>query len=390
MEKKQSVLIVHNYYQLSGGEDTVVENEKMLLETYGHKVILYTRNNSELKNFNLFRKLLLPCSAIFSIQTYREVKRIIQKEKIDIVHVHNTLTLISPSVYYAAFSNKIPVVQTLHNFRMVCPGALLYRDGQICEECIGRGLKCSLKHDCYRNSKAQTLVSVLILGVHRLLGTYRRVNYICLTEFNKNKLLDGNGKRIFNERKMYIKPNFSLHSQEIIPYKDRKKQFVFVGRPEKVKGIDILLEAWRDIKDFQLIICGTSNEVDNIKKYICNNHIKNIILLGKVSNSKVKEILSESLALIMPTQWYEGFPMTIVESYSCGTPVLGSNIGNTGLLIRDGETGYRFQQDSSQDLCEKVYKLDDMTENCWRYYKENFDAETNYNRLLEIYNRIIT
>lgn len=156
---KLNILLVHNYYKVPGGEDTVVANEKELLESYGHKVRLYARSNQELEKFSFVQKLLLPFSSIFSLKTYREVKKLIREEKIDIVHVHNTLSLISPSVYYAAFCCHVPVVQTIHNFRMLCPAAILLRNGKICEECIEEGLKCAVQHGCYRNSKLQTLGS---------------------------------------------------------------------------------------------------------------------------------------------------------------------------------------------------------------------------------------
>ena len=142
---KKNILIVHNYYQIPGGEDTVVANEKKLLEEHCHTVTLYTRNNSELKNLNFAGKLLLPVNTVFSFRTYREIKSIIKKEHIDIVHVHNTLNLISPSVYYAARSCHVPVVQTVHNFRLVCPGATFYRDGHICEDCPAHGMKCAVR-----------------------------------------------------------------------------------------------------------------------------------------------------------------------------------------------------------------------------------------------------
>ena len=155
---KPSILIVHNYYQIPGGEDTVVANEKKMLEDNGHKVVLYTRNNNEIKTMNVFQKILLPFTSIYSFKTAREIKRIIKEENIDIVHVHNTLSLISPSVYYAAVKMNKPVVQTIHNFRMLCPGATFYRDGHICEDCVSKGLRCSLKHKCYRNSFIQIFI----------------------------------------------------------------------------------------------------------------------------------------------------------------------------------------------------------------------------------------
>ncbi|GAB1800831.1 glycosyltransferase [Priestia megaterium] len=210
MEKKKKILIVHNYYQIPGGEDTVVANEQRLMEQNGFEVLLYSRNNSELKTMNKFKKFFLPITTIFSIKTYREIKRIIKQNKIDVVHVHNTLSLISPSVYYAAFSTKIPVIQTIHNFRLLCPGALFYRDNKICEDCVDKGLKCAISNKCYRGSRVQTLGCVLTLKIHRLLGTYKRINYICLTEFNKEKLLllNKGEKQVIDPNKVFVKPNF--------------------------------------------------------------------------------------------------------------------------------------------------------------------------------------
>jgi glycosyltransferase involved in cell wall biosynthesis len=207
---KPKILIVHNYYQIPGGEDTVVANEKKLLEDHGHEVVFYSRNNSELKEMSKFQKLFLPFTTVFSMRTYREVKKVIKQQNIDVVHVHNTLNLISPSVYYAAFACKVKVIQTVHNFRLLCPGALFYRDGQICEDCISKGLKCAVSNNCYRGSKVQTIACVITLKIHRFLGTYRKINYICLTEFNKEKLLELNrgNRQVIDPNKVFVKPNF--------------------------------------------------------------------------------------------------------------------------------------------------------------------------------------
>jgi hypothetical protein len=215
-DRKQTVLVVHNYYQVPGGEDTVVANEMKLLQEHGHKVILYTRDNSELKTMSKFSKMLLPFTTIFNPRTYREIKKFIKKEKIEIVHVHNTLNLISPSVYYAALRCKVPVVQTIHNFRLLCPGATFYRDGHICEDCVSKGMRCAVQHRCYRNSRLQTLACVINTKFHRMTGIYRKINYICLTEFNKEKLLQLNrpgNRKVITPEKVFIKPNFTFEER---------------------------------------------------------------------------------------------------------------------------------------------------------------------------------
>lgn len=383
-DRKKKVLIVHNYYQIPGGEDTVVANEKKLLEDNGHKVLLYTRHNSELKSLSKIQKILLPVSTIFNIQTYREIKKIIGEEQIDIVHVHNTLNLISPSVYYSAFSCRVPVVQTIHNFRLLCPGATLYRDDHICEDCVTKGLICAVKHNCYRGSKLHTLACVISTWFHRLIGTYKKLNYICLTEFNKEKLLQL--KQIRKEA-VFVKPNFVDKADEIVPYDKRKKQFVYVGRLDKLKGIDFLLKTWGEFvsDDYQLVICGTGPLEKWCREYVQTYQLKNVEVKGFVENKNAKKIIGESKGLILPTQWYEGFPMTIVESYSVGTPVIGSNLGNTGSLIEEGKSGWKFDADSKEQLCDALRKAMETTKGLERDFVEKYSAESNYEQLREIY-----
>lgn len=383
-EKKQKVLIVHNYYQIPGGEDTVVVNEKKLLEDHGHEVVLYTRHNSELKTFSKVQKLLLPISTVFSFRTYKEVKALIKEEKIDVVHVHNTLNLVSPSVYYAAFHAHVPVVQTIHNFRLLCPGATFFRDGHICEDCVTKGLSCAVKHKCYRGSRVQTLACVISTQIHRFLGTYKKLNYICLTEFNKEKLLQL--KQIQAER-VFVKPNFVETAEEIVPYDRRKNQFVYVGRLDQLKGVDLLFKAWElfSPEDDRLVVCGTGPMEDWCREYVEKHQLNNVELKGFVDNKAAKRIIGESKALILPTQWYEGFPMTIVEAYSVGTPVMGSDLGNTGSLVSEEKSGWKFKSDSVEELCEALQKAKNSCRGLDREWIEKYSMESNYQQLRKIY-----
>lgn len=386
--KKQNILIVHNYYQIPGGEDTVVANEKRLLEEHGHEVVLYSRSNSELKNMSMFKKLFLPFTTVFNYRTYRDVKRIIKEQKIDVVHVHNTLNLISPAVYYAARSMKVPVVQTIHNFRLLCPGATFYRDGHICEDCLSKGLMCAIKHSCYRQSRIQTLVCVVNTWIHRMTGIYRKLNYICLTDFNKQKLLSL--KQIKADR-VYVKPNFTDATEyEIIPYEQRKDQFVFVGRLDKLKGIDFLLQTWKSMGNNapKLIVCGTGPMQEWCENYIAEQQLSNVEYLGFVPNETAKSIIAESKALILPTQWYEGFPMTIVEAYSVGTPVIGPNMGNVGSLIRKGITGYKYDSNNESSLIDCIQHIGDMVEAIRSTHTEYYTKESNYKFLNNIYQEL--
>ena len=388
-----NILIVHNYYQVPGGEDTVVNNEKHLLEANGHNVVLYTRNNSEIKNISKLKKILLPFSALFSMRTYFEVRQIIKEKNIDVVHVHNTLTLVSPSVYYSALSCKVPVVQTIHNFRLMCPGATLYRNGHICEDCVKKNIFCSIQHGCYRNSRAQTLFCAVNTIVHRMTRIYGKLNYICLTEFNKNKLLEINQ---IKPEKVFVKPNFVLNLD--VPLCDRKRenQIVFVGRLDKLKGIDFLMEAWLEFERRygdsipELHIYGSGPMQEWCSKFIAEHDCTKIVMKGFVANTEVRKIIAKSKALVLPTQWYEGFPMTIVEAYSVGTPVVGTAMGNVGSLIENGVTGYTFILNNVESLIKSILKIDSIDNlEVKNMFERMYSQNINYQRLIEIYSKVV-
>ncbi len=387
-EPKQNILIVHNYYKLPGGEDTVVANEKRMLEQNGHKVYLYTRRNQELDRMSRF---MIARKTLFNHTTYREVRNLIKEKHIDIVHVHNTLTIISPSVYYAARSRRVPVVQTMHNFRLLCANALFYRNGHICEECMQYGPRRALSYACYHDNVFYTYLATLNMRIHRATGILKHVNFICLTEFNKEKLLQ---LKEINPDKVFIKPNFSVPAKtkvtgEILP------QFAFVGRLDGYKGIRVLMKAWKRYEagggDHQLIICGNGEQMEWVERYVTANKLANVVIKGQVPNAQVKEIVARSKALIMPTQLYEGFPMTLVEAFSVGTPVIASDIGNAGRLVTDEVTGLKFKHDSAEELADAINRMSNMAidrEVIRKEYATKYTQDINYKRLKEIYDCI--
>lgn len=396
MEKKLRILQVHNAYQIPGGEDVVVANEKKLLEMNGNEVFSYSRNNDELKTMNAFQKLLIPFTAVYSFKTYREVKKLIRENKIDIVHVHNTLMVVSPSVFYAAFHCHVPVVQTLHNFRMLCPAGSYFRGDRICEECSEKGLQCSLKYGCYRGSKTQTFVSAAILKIHRMLGTYRKVNFICLTEFNREKLsrLNEGGKQIVDMKKVYIKPNFTF--QEGISGEVQKAgdYFLVVGRVEALKGIDVVVKAFEKIPDQKLIVAGDGPMMAEMKAYIKDHNMSNVKFAGYLDKAKVQEKYRGAKAVIMASQCYEAFAMTIAEAYSNAVPVIAGNVGNLANMVEEGVTGIKFVYDSPDDLAAKILKYNTMDiakmkQNAKTFYEKRLKPEDNYRILEEIYHKIM-
>lgn len=396
MEKKLRILQVHNAYQIPGGEDVVVANEKKLLEMNGNEVFSYSRNNDELKTMNAFQKLLIPFTAVYSFKTYREVKKLIRENKIDIVHVHNTLMVVSPSVFYAAFHCHVPVVQTLHNFRMLCPAGSYFRGDRICEECSEKGLQCSLKYGCYRGSKAQTFVSAAILKIHRMLGTYRKVNFICLTEFNREKLsrLNEGGKQIVDMKKVYIKPNFTFQEGISGEVQEAGDYFLVVGRVEALKGIDVVVKAFEKIPDQKLIVAGDGPMMAEMKAYIKDHNMSNVKFAGYLDKAKVQEKYRGAKAVIMASQCYEAFAMTIAEAYSNAVPVIAGNVGNLANMVEEGVTGIKFIYDSPDDLAAKILKYNTMDiakmkQNAKTFYEKRLKPEDNYRILEEIYHKIM-
>ena len=396
--KKYRILQVHNFYQIPGGEDVVVRNEKRLLTEHGHEVYEYFRSNAELTDKGFLGKLLLPFTAVYSLRTAREVKRLIREKHIDIVHVHNTLTMVSPSVFYAAFRCGVPVVQTLHNFRMNCPAGSYFRDNAICEECVEHGLRCSVRHKCYRGSRIQTAVSAAILYVHRMLGTYRKVNFICLTQFNRDKLLSSfAGKQeVIVPEHVYIKPNFTF-VDDAMPdggWNAAGEYFLFAGRVEALKGIDIAVRAFEQLKEEQLYVAGDGPMMEQMRAYVQEHDIQNVKLLGYLKKEEMSEWFRHAKAVIMSSQWYETFGMSMAEAYSYGVPVIAGRIGNLDGMVEEGVTGLKFTYNSADDLADKVRKFNrldllGMKKNAREFYERNFGPKDNYRRLMEIYRAIL-
>lgn len=391
--EKPRVLLVHGRYQLRGGEEQVVENELALLEANGHWARLYERDNSELRRGGLrglLAKLRLPFTTLFSLRTYRDVRRLIAEEAVDVVHVHNTLPLISPSVYYAARSRGVPVVQTVHNFRLQCPNGLFFREGHICADCVTEGLRCAVRHRCYRGSRAQSALVAFMLWLHRRLGTYDRVvtAYICLTDFNQEKLA-----RTIPAEKIVVKPNF-VPDRAPVPLEATIAPggYVFLGRLSPEKGVDTLLEAFAGMPDRRLTIIGDGPLGEGLAEAIHARGLTNIVMQGRMDNDAARAAMRHARALVMPTRFYEGFSLVIVEAYAEGVPVLGSNMGNVAAVIDVGESGDTFDPALPESLCACVARF----EREWppgrrlpERYARMYDPDENYRQLAAIYAKVV-
>lgn len=402
-----NILVVHNTYKVAGGEDTAVQNEIQLLRDGGIRVVEYIRSNEETEG-NLFHKLQVPFRAIYNPKTKREIRSIIKREHIDLVHVHNTLLVVSPSVYFAAKKEGVPVVQTLHNFRMICPNALLLRDGRVCEDCLEKGLLQGVKHSCYRSSKLQSLMSAAILWVNRRNGIYNKLHYICLTEFNKKKLLSQNGKNglQIDEDKVFVRPNFVTNvsddgEQDNLLTEEtafEEPYFLYVGRLSVEKGFQVLLKGWKTYVEQggtgKLVICGDGPMKDLLDQALKNENSR-IVYLGKVEHKKALTLMSDAKALLLPSICYEGLPMTLCEAFAMSCPVIGCDMGNVGGLITKGYNGETFEAGNPDCLAEVFAKYMESVDrvqlgkNAFTTYQENYTQEAALQSILKIYEKVL-
>ncbi|MGH2533359.1 MAG: glycosyltransferase family 4 protein [Thermomicrobiales bacterium] len=382
------VLLVHNRYQYAGGEDAVFAAEGALLRQHGHEVVEYVDDNDRIDGINHLR---LAVDTIWSRDAHARLRALIRERRPQVAHFHNTFPLISPAAYAACQAEGVAVVQTLHNYRLICPAANLFRDGRVCEDCLGRPLPWpGVRHACYRGSRAQTAVAAAMLTTHRLRRTWQRdVDlYIALTEFSRQKLIAGG----LPPEKCVVKPNF------IEPDPGAKMTagdfFLFVGRLTVDKGVRTLLQAWRSgLPPTRLHIAGDGPLVATVEEATVATGIH---FWGRIPQSAVLDQMHGARALVFPSEWYESFPVTIVEAFACGLPVIAARLGAMPEIVDDGRTGILFTPGDAKDLAAKVAwawdhptELSRMGVEARREYEAKYTAEANYGLLKNIYARTI-
>jgi glycosyltransferase involved in cell wall biosynthesis len=386
------ILLVHNRYQHAGGEDVVVEQEGQMLRNAGHEVITYFRTNDEIKQFSRLQRLALIPNTIWSTSARTEFKALLERERPSIVHVHNTFVRISPSIFSACEEVGIPVVHTLHNYRLMCPTGLFYRDGHVCEECAEKSLWSGVRHGCYHDSSAATAVVAGMIAVHRKLHTWSQPShfYIALSQFARQKFIDSG----LPENRIFVKPNF-VHPDPGLPG-DKEQYAVFAGRLSAEKRVDNLLRAWeRGKSHFPLLILGDGPERPGLEEVVRQRGLSGIDFKGRVPREQVIEIVRKARFLIFPSELYENFPVAIVEAFACGTPVICSRMGAMQEIVSDGSTGLLFTPGQIDDLAEKMDwawnnpgRINEMGKRARREYETKYTTETNYKLLIDIYSQV--
>lgn len=387
------VLVVHNSYQTPGGEDVAVAQETLLLEGQGHEVISYSRSNDELKNLSSMQRLLFVKDLVYSSESKCEIETLLLRKKPDVVHVHNTFMMISPSVFDACQKADIPVLQTLHNYRLLCPAWTLSRNGRVCEDCVEGGLWHGIWHGCYRESHAITAAVAAMLKFHRISGTWNNSvdGYVALSEFARRKFIEGG----LPANKIYVKPNFVRSD----PGEKRKlgSYALFVGRLSPEKGMQTLLSAWTQMsQSYPLVVIGDGPLRESLEAEVAKRNISSVTFKGWLPRAQTIEAIKNSSFLVVPSLWYEGFPMTIAEAFACGTPVLCSKLGGMQEIVDDGRTGLHFEPGNATDLASKLTallaqpgKIAQMGIAARWEYKSRYTAARNYSLLMQIYEQSI-
>jgi glycosyltransferase involved in cell wall biosynthesis len=399
---KYSVLKVHNLYQQPGGEDESVRSECALLTRAGHTVIQYTRDNDEIATYNFIEKASLGPRTVWAWDSCDQIRALLRDEKPDVAHFDNTFPLISPAVYYACREAGVPVVQTLRNYRLLCPGATFQRKGRVCEDCLGRSPWRGVLHGCYRDSRAATGAVALMLNVHRWLGTWNKTVdcYIALTEFSRAKFIEAG----MPAKKIVVKPNFvyspsmtDYSPSPITSHESPDGPALFVGRLSLEKGVRTLLAAWQRLGNrIPLRVVGDGPLSTELEGYARQQELSGVFFDGRLSPEQTTAAMKRSRFLVLPSEWYETFGRVAVEAFACGVPVIASRLGAMEEIVADGRTGLHFTPSNAADLAAKVEwacthpaEMSAMGRAARAEYEAKYTPERNYATLMGIYEQTL-
>ncbi len=382
------LILVHNSYQQPGGEDIAFEQERQLLERTGHSVVTYRRSNEEVEAYAGLARISLAARTIWNGDARREFAALLKRETPELVLVHNTFVMISPSIYWACRDASVPVVQTLHNYRLLCPAGNLFRSGRVCEKCVEHGLLSSVRDACYRGSRMATATSALLLAVHRRCDTWTEMvdAFIATSEFARQKFVAAG----IPAEKIHVKPNF------VDPDPGRRHRSrdsaLFVGRLSEEKGVRTLLAAWERLKDpIPLRIVGDGPLRGELMAQAAQRSLFHVTFEGRLTHQETLLAMQQARFVIVPSQCYENFPVTVAEAFACGTPVLCSHLGALPEIVAEHRTGLHFSPGDPDDLAAHVEwswthpaRMAEMGVAARDEYQNRYTAERNYAILMEI------
>jgi len=381
------VLMIHNRYRERGGEDNSSAAEVNLLRSAGIDCHFHQIDNRDVKTFGA----LAAANAIWSRRAASEISTMVRDLGSDIVHVQNFFPQFSPAVHWAAGRAGAAVVQSLRNYRLACVNGQFFRDGRICEDCLGRSPLRGVLHRCYRDSVAASSVVAAMLVAHRVIGTWtHRVDrFIAVSNFTRAKVVEAG----LPAEKVDVKPNFLSDIPTAAGAGDGD-YFVYVGRLSEEKGIRTLLDAWKALPSprpgLKLVGTGPMHEFARGAATVTPE----LDLLGPREPAQVLEIVGKAQALIFPSEWYEGHPRVTIEALSVGTPIIASDVGAVTEIVEDGVTGLQFRAGDAIDLAGKIQQFSsaphrkaEMRQAARRSFLKSYTASDNLKLLLGIYDR---
>ncbi len=406
------ILLIDVYHFNKGGAETVCFNTGRMLEEHGHEVVYFTlkwEQNLPSKFSRYFpesketrrgplRQVRNMVNYFYHLEAARKIRQLIEDERPDITHIHLMWGQITPSIFPVLREYEIPILFTVHDYRIVCP-AYTFRDGsgRICEDCRGKDFYKCFTHTCCKGSKVMSAVMAA-------------EQYFRNAFFNPAKYIDGfiyvsNFARNIQEKYMPAvksKPNITLYnfSTSIVDEPKampKERYFLFFGRLSYEKGIMTLLQAFRNLPQFRLKVVGTGPKEDELKTFVRDNNMGNVEFLGYKTGKELTDLVSGAYFVIVPSEWYENNPMTIIEAYSVGTPVIGARIGGIPEIVVDGETGYQFESGNADDLRLTVEKADALDGAAYTalsrgaidFARHNLSKDSYWEKLIAFYNRFV-
>ncbi len=387
------ILLAHNYYQHRGGEDVVFELERDLLRREGHEVVEYCRSNDELHQLTVLGKIATAKSTLWASGSHHDFRALLGRERFDLVHVHNTFVQISPSIYWACREAEVPVVQTLHNYRLFCSSANFVRDSHVCRECVDRGIWRGVRHACYHGSRPATATVALMLLAHRWFGTWTTCidRYIALSNFARDQFVAAG----LPAEKILIKPNFVYPDPGCRT--EAGDYAVYLGRLSEEKGVATLLSAFKQLRGrMPLIVIGDGPLRTALQARADSEGLSSLQFRGWLERQEATALLKGARFLVMPSECYETFGIAVAEAYACGVPVIASALGSIGEIVDDGQTGLSFQPGDIAGLADKMAWAWDhpemmaaMGQAARARYEAQYTATRNYAMLMDVYRAAI-
>jgi glycosyltransferase involved in cell wall biosynthesis len=391
------ILLIHNYYQKSGGESGVFENLLRLLQRVNQEVHVYSRHNSEIDGLNRQQKLLMGTGAFFSPGTWADVKAIVREKRSAVALVQNVSPLISPSVYYALRSEGIPIVQLVYNYRFVCPDAQLFSHGEICERCVLGNHWHAVARKCYRDSRALSAWYAAVLKLHRATGTFARNidRFIIPDDFLGTRLIKG-GIPAEKIRKN-VNPFFVEDYQ---PCYEPGEYTLYVGRLVRQKGVFTLVRAMSHLPSDSppLYIVGDGESRGELEKLISSLNLQNRVkLLGRRWGSEVQSLISNSRFVVIPSEWYDNLPLILCQAYAMAKPVIASAINGIPEYVENRVDGLLFEPGNAKELAQCIDHLSGdtsmlsaMARNARRKAEEVFDYKAYWQTLEPLLEELVS